>query len=107
MAMMTGRKRAVRETPWSRAIPKRASVQLQKVPLATGSRPGYRRRSGGMQVRGGHMLGAPGGARAAHIMQFRPVRVERPGEELAPEGPYFSEWAGPPVAAVRPGGKGF
>ena len=32
------------------------------------------------------MLGAPGRPRAAHVVQFRPVRVERPGYELAPEG---------------------
>ena len=37
------------------------------------------------------VLGAPGGARAAHIMQFRPVGVECPGEELAPEGADFGE----------------
>jgi hypothetical protein len=39
-----------------------------------------------------HVLGAPGRAWAAHIMQFRPVGVERPGEEGAPEGHEFGEW---------------
>ena len=32
------------------------------------------------------VLGAAGGAGAAHVVQFRPVGVERPGEEGAPEG---------------------
>jgi hypothetical protein len=32
--------------------------------------------------------------------------MECPGEELAPKGPDFGERAGPPVAAVRRGGKG-
>jgi hypothetical protein len=63
--------------------------------------------SGRMRVRRRHVLGTPGGARAAHIMQFRPVRIECPGEELAPEGADSSERPGLPVAAVRLGGKGF
>jgi hypothetical protein len=40
-------------------------------------------------------------------MQFRPVGIECPGEELTPEGADFSERRGPPVAAARLGGKGF
>ena len=31
------------------------------------------------------VLGAPGGPGPAHVMQFRPVGVECPGEELVPE----------------------
>jgi hypothetical protein len=37
------------------------------------------------------MLGAPGRARAAHIVQFRAVGVERLGDELAPEGAEFCQ----------------
>ena len=32
------------------------------------------------------IFGVPGRSRAAHVMQFRPVGIERLGEELAPEG---------------------
>jgi hypothetical protein len=49
------------------------------------------RRVIGLLARGAHVLGAPGRARAAHIMQFRPVGVERPGEEGAPEGAEFGK----------------
>src|SRR5262245_2433585 len=38
-----------------------------------------------------HVLGAPGRTRAAHIVQFRPVGVERLGKEGAPEGEEFRE----------------
>jgi hypothetical protein len=51
------------------------------------------------------LLGAPGGAGAAHIIQFRPVGIESPGDELAPEGTDFSERVGAVAAACR-GGKG-
>ena len=60
--------------------------------------------SGGVQVRRRDMLGAPGRARAAHIMQFRPMGVERPGEEVAPEGTELGERVGGVAAA---GGKMF
>jgi hypothetical protein len=50
-----------------------------------------------------NLLGAAGRARAAHIMQFRPVGIEGPDEELAPEGEQPGEWAGASVAAVRRG----
>jgi hypothetical protein len=53
-----------------------------------------------------HLLGAPGGAWTTHIVQFRPVGIECPGEELAPERPDASERPGASVAAVRPGGEG-
>ncbi len=39
-------------------------------------------------------------------MQFRPVGVERPDEELAPKGPEFAEHAGFAFPAVRSGWKG-
>jgi hypothetical protein len=52
------------------------------------------------------MLGAPGRARAAHIVQFRPVGVERLGDELAPEGAEFCEGFFQSVAAVRRGVQG-
>jgi hypothetical protein len=38
-----------------------------------------------------HVLGAPGWAWAAHVMQFRPVGVEGPGKERTPESPEFRE----------------
>jgi hypothetical protein len=75
-------------------------------PLQERSRFKYPTGSGGMQARLSLVLGVPGGARAAHVMQFRPVGVERPGQELAPEGTDFSEWAGAVAAASR-GGEGF
>ena len=52
------------------------------------------------------MLGAPGRARAAHIMQFRPIGVERPVHELAPEGAELGEGFGLSAAAVRRGDTG-
>ena len=40
------------------------------------------------------MLGAAGGTGPAHIMQFRPVGVECPVEELAPESADVGEQTG-------------
>src|SRR5437899_7670383 len=40
---------------------------------------------------GAHVLGAPGRAGAAHVMQFRTVGVERLVEECAPEGAEFGK----------------
>src|SRR3954451_1206938 len=51
------------------------------------------------------MLGAPGRARAAHIVQCRAVGVERLGDELAPEGAEFCQRFCQSVAAVRRGVK--
>src|ERR1700694_2255922 len=59
-----------------------------------------------MPARRRHLLGAPGGAGAAHVMQFWPVGIEGPGEELAPEGPDLRERIGMPIVAARRGGKG-
>ena len=47
-----------------------------------------------MQPRRGVLLGTPGRAGAAHIMQFGPVWVECPDEELMPKAPEFAEHAG-------------
>src|SRR5258708_29654157 len=100
---------------WSRAISGRASARGRKsargVKCARGRKSGgppgqISVRSGGVPVRRGQMLGAPGRARSAHIVQFRSVRVECFGEELAPESKDFSERIGP-VPAVRAGRKGF
>ena len=111
MAMMTARKRAAREPPWSRAIPKRASARgfekrprPKKSPLQERSRFKCPTRSGGTRVRRRHQLGAAGRARAAHIMQLRPVGIEGPDEELAPEGEESGEWAGPSITAACRGG---
>ena len=90
------RKRSRRK---KRALPKDSRLRER-------SRFKYPTGSGGMGARRPLLLGVPGGARAAHIMQFRPVGVEGPGQELAPEGTDFSEWAGA-VAAASPGGEGF
>src|SRR4051812_2743657 len=46
------------------------------------------------------LLGAPGRSRAAHVMQFRPVRVERRGGELAPEGAKLLKQSWLPAAAA-------
>jgi hypothetical protein len=52
------------------------------------------------------MLGAPGRARAAHIVQFRTVGIERPGYELAPEGAEFCQRFCQPWVCMHRGGKG-
>ncbi len=54
-------------------------------PLAGNVRPRPNDQAG-MMVRGRHQLGATGGARAAHVVQLRPVGIERPDEELAEKG---------------------
>jgi len=41
-----------------------------------------------------NLLGAPGGAGPAHIMQFRPIGIESPVEELVPEGADVGEQTG-------------
>jgi hypothetical protein len=46
------------------------------------------------------LLGAAGRTRAAHVMQLRPVRIEGPGEELAPEGADFDEGTSPAAASA-------
>jgi hypothetical protein len=53
----------------------------------------YGVRSGRMQMRGGDVLGAPSRARSAHIMQFRPVGMERRDDELMPELADFADQA--------------
>ena len=52
-----------------------------------------------------HVLGAPGGTGAAHIMQFRPVGIEGPGDELVPESTDSGQGVGAVAPACR-GGKG-
>src|SRR2546429_3537195 len=52
------------------------------------------------------MLGAPGRSRAAHVVQFRPVGIERLGDELAPEGAEFCQRFCQSGACMRRGGKG-
>jgi hypothetical protein len=47
-----------------------------------------------------NLLGAPGGARPAHIVQFRPIGVECPVEELVPEGADIGEQTGFANASV-------
>src|SRR5260370_25703722 len=108
MAMMTVRKRAVGGTPWSRATLERASAwSLKKAPVALKAAAAWiAEMIRWMRVRGRHVLGAPGRTRAAHIMQFRPVGMECPGEELAPKAPEFRDRVGPSVAAASRGGKG-
>ncbi len=54
----------------------------------------YGVRSGRMQVRGGHVLGAPGRSGPAHIMLFRPVGMERRDDELMPELADFADQSG-------------
>ena len=57
----------------------------------------YGVRSGRMQVRSRYVLGAPGRARTAHIMLFRPVGMERRDDELLPE---LADFADQPRLAV-------
>ena len=52
------------------------------------------------------MLGAPGWAGAAHIVQFRPVGAERLGDELAQEGAESCEGFCLSGAAICRGVKG-
>ena len=47
------------------------------------------------------MLGAPGRARAAHIMLFRPVGMERRDDELMPELADFADQSGLAIVALR------
>ena len=51
------------------------------------------------------LLGAAGRAGTAHIMQFRPVGVECPDEELAPKCPDVGAQAGFAVSAGCRGGE--
>jgi len=51
------------------------------------------------------VFGPPGGARAAHIMQFRPVGVECLGEELPQEGLESGKGVGRSSAADNRGGE--
>src|SRR4029077_4165228 len=53
----------------------------------------------------GAVFGPPGGTRAAHIMQFRPVGVERLGDELAQEGFETGKGVGRSSAADDRGGE--
>src|SRR5258707_9094402 len=66
----------------------------------------YGVRSGRMQVRGGHVLGAPGRAWTAHIMLFRPVGMERRDDELMPELANFADQSGLASLALRRRGRG-
>ena len=54
----------------------------------------------------GDVLGAPGGAGAAHVVQFGPVRIECLGKELAPEGAKPGEGFCLSGAAGSPGCEG-
>ncbi len=56
--------------------------------------PDYVVKSGRMQMRRGYMLGAPGRARAAHVMLFRPIGMERGNDELPPELANFADQSG-------------
>ena len=53
-----------------------------------------------MQVRRGRVLGAPGRARAAHIVLFRPVGMERGDDELVPDGADFVDQSGLAIMAL-------
>jgi hypothetical protein len=60
----------------------------------------YGGKSGRVQVRRGNVLGAPGRARASHIMLFRPVGMERGDDELMPEFADFADQSGPASLAL-------
>ena len=82
-------------SPWLRAIAKRAS--------RTKRRAGSNRWNSSVLL--AEMLGAPGRSRAAHIVQFRAVGVERYGDELAPEGAEFCQRFCQSCVCVSLGGK--
>src|SRR4249920_1371300 len=102
--------------PSSRAISAGASGQIAfSSEVDTGSREenaskngaaGQGAKSQKSSVQTAGMLGVPGRAGAAHIMQFRAIGVERPGEELAKEGAEFCKGLCQAVAAVRRGVEG-
>ncbi|MEA2883125.1 MAG: hypothetical protein QOH32_2381 [Bradyrhizobium sp.] len=56
-----------------------------------------------MQVRGIDVLGAPGRARAAHVMLFRPIGMKRGDDELTPELANFADQSMPAIMVVRNG----
>ena len=60
----------------------------------------------GSVARRRHVLGAPGRSGPAHIVQFRPVGIERPCEERAPESQQFGERLCRAGAVRGRGGKG-
>src|ERR1700733_1792216 len=102
-----------RMAPWSRAALFQASAVVIKIAVAEGGVGGCGKppwpAKRGRSVRlppGGGQLGAAGGARSAHIVQFRPVGIESPGKECAEEGPDSGEGIGVSVAAFCRGGKG-
>ena len=64
-----------------------------------GDRGGFSRRSEAEQ-RLVAMLGAPGRTGAAHVVQFRPVRVECGFEEAVPEALRSVGGGGPPGTVV-------
>src|ERR1700694_1281649 len=80
------------------AAPKATAAPKEQVRYPNGS---------GRMLPSRRLLGAPGGAGAAHIIQFRPVGIESPGDELAPEGTDFSERLGGLAAGRRGGGRGW
>src|SRR5687768_147972 len=108
MAMMTGGNAAVGEAPWSRAIGGRASARGLKCACGHNS-VGFkcRLKSARTGLRQGALLGVTGRAWAAHVMQFRPVGVERPDEELVPEIADFGQEMGASIAAFHLGGELF
>jgi hypothetical protein len=57
-------------------------------------------------LKAGRLLGAAGRAWAAHIVQFGPVRVESPGEELAEEVADSGEGICPCLVVGDRGGNG-
>src|SRR3954466_3637941 len=96
MARKTARKRRpgkgamVARYGWTRKRPERAP----------------RFKSEGSVARRRHVLGAPGRSGPAHIVQFRPVGIERLCEEGAPEGQQFGERLCSAGAVRGRGGKG-
>src|SRR6188472_506447 len=106
MAMMTGWKRRRRGNAMvarNRCARKRLRPEMR---LRPDSGRGHKSVWYQPPVLGARLLGATGRARAAHVMQFRPVGVEGPDEELAPEVADFSQNAGLSVPAGSRGGEG-
>ena len=106
MAVVTGAKRAVGGKRHGRAqcFGTQAPVASKRRRIGVGELV-FGRQSAGVAARR-HLLGAAGRTGAAHVMQFRPVGIEGPDEEKAPELTDLGENVSLSVAAGRGGGEG-
>src|SRR5664279_3699820 len=85
----------------------RKRLAASEIPFSAGRVVGRSDVAGSVQAEQslGAMLGSPGRTGPAHVMQFRPIWLEGPVEELAPERLELGNRAGPIVAADGGGRK--